>query len=240
MLGIIYMLYNTVRLTVGFIKEDISNTNLKEQAKQLYNNGENRAHIYVDTRGCSRDLRTNHKVHTYRDKNRDLIVKDLRTGEERNIDKPIRMAKYNEEKRLAIDEARKNGGIAPFGAFMEKEYRKTFLFCKDRYIDIHGNIYIKKYMIWNLKTMGLNESDRIGVFYININTCKIDYADYTNAGKLFKHCVTVNRPYVSYKMVYATEKESEEYKEYFNNYLYNTKEEPLKFIGKFTAWDYKH
>ena len=240
MFGIFYLVVSTIGLTIGSIKNNISNANAKDYANQLYNEGKNRAHTYYDTEGNERDLTTNHKVFTYRNKDRDLIVKDLKTGKEVNIDKPIREAKYENAKQEAVLNAKKSNKVVPFGSFMEKEYRKTFLFCKDRYIDNRGNIYIKKYMIWNIETMELNNSNRIGGFYLNIKTNKIDYVDVMNAGEVYKHRSTCTPPYRSYDMLYANEEESKQYMEWYNKYLYNSKEEPLKYIGKFNIYDYKH
>lgn len=239
MFGIFYLIVNTIGLTVGSIKNNISNANAKDYANKLYNEGKNRAHTYYDTQGNERDLTTDHKVFTYRDKNRDLIVKDLKTGKETNLDKPIREAKYKEEKENALQMAKKTGKIAPYGKFIEKEYRKSFLFYKDRYIDNHGNIYVKKYMIWNVETMELNDSNRIGGFYLNVETNKIDYIDIIKAGEVYKSCWFNTPPFHSYNMLYANEKESKEYMEWYNKYRYNSKEEPLKLIGKFYIFDYK-
>lgn len=239
MLGGLCILFNIVTSTIGNFKNDMSNMNAKYNATKLYNEGKNRAHIYVDTEGNDRDLTTNHKMFTYRNKDRDLIVKDLKTGKERNIDRPIRIEKYNKEKEKALQKINKNNKVVFFGRFIEKEFHNSFLFGKDRYIDINENIYIKKYMIWNSKTMESNESDRIGIFYLNIKTNQIDYIDIIDAGKIFKHCSKCYPPYQRFDMIYANKEESEKYKLWYNNNICKTREEPLRFCGKFYLSDYK-
>ena len=239
MLGIFYLLVNTIGLTTGYIKDNMINDNAKKQGYELYNRGQNRAGVYIDSQGRQRDLKTDHKVFTYRDKNRDLIVKDLKTGEEKNLDRSIRKYNYEKEKQEAIKRAKENGGIALFGKFSEKENNKSFLNWRDRYVDIYGNLYIKKYIIWNLKTMGLSESNRIGCFYMNIKTNKIDYVEIINPGEVFKHCSTHSFPYNNYDMLYANSEEIEKYKCWYNNNC-NTEEQSLKYIGKFYISDYKN
>lgn len=237
MLGGLYLLLNTIGLTTGYVKDNISNTNIKEYAEQLYKEGKNPAHIYIDTQGNTRDLFTNRKVVTYRDKNRDLIVKDLKTGVETNIDKPIREAEYEKEEEKSRRKAIENDGVAPFGTFEGKAYSKSFLLNHDRYIDKYRNLYIKKYIVWNSKTMRLNKWDRIGVFYMNIKTNKIDYVEVVKAGEIFR---TFGVPsYSGYHVLYANEEESEKYKEYYNQYICENEEEPLKYWGKFWEYDYK-
>lgn len=239
MIGGLYLLFNLIGVTIGSVKNSISNMNAQDHATQLYKEGKNRTHTYIDVDGNDRDLTTNHKMFIYRNETRDLIIKDLKTGEERNIDKHIRIEKYNKEKEKALQKARKDNTVVPFGRFIEREFRKSFLFGKDRYIDINGNIYIKKFMIWNSETMKLNESNRISGFYLNIKTNQIDYIDVISAGNIFKHCTKCDPPYQRYNILYANEKECEKYKKWYNDFICKTQEEPLRFCGKFYLSDYK-
>lgn len=239
MIGLFYLFYTTVGLTVGYIKDNISNMRSKKYAEKLYNEGNNRTHIYIDTQGNKRDLTNNHKIFTYRDNNGDVIVKDLKTKHEKNIDKHARNIEYEYKKKNAIQKARDCSSVVLFGKFLEKQYMKSFLFGKDRYIDSNGNIYIKKYMMWNDSTMELNNCNRIGAFYININTYRIDYVELLNVGEIFKHRSTCHPPYKFFNVLYANNEESEKYKEWYNNNETILKNEPLKFCGKFYISEYK-
>lgn len=239
MFGVFYLLANTIGLAAGYVKESISDSNTRDEFRKMRDEGKNPMNVYIDYHGCHRDLATNHKVYIDRDKNGDRIVRDLKTGAERNIDKPVREEKYRREKKDAVKQARANGGVVPFGQFTEKQYMNTFLAFKKRYIDTHGNLYIKKYMIWNSKTMGLNNSDRIGCFYMNVVTNRIDHVEVLNEGEVFKHEFETKPPYKSYDMLYANEEESIKYMEWFNTNILPTIDKPLRLCGKEYLSDYK-
>jgi hypothetical protein len=245
MFGALYFLANLVGLTVGYVKNENSNTNSREEARKLYEEGKNRAHTYWDTEGNERDITTNHKIFTYRDHG-DLIVKDLKTGIERNIDKPIREAKLRESRKENIRKAKENGGIAECGFFNEKEWGKEyrFLWCQRQYIDAYGNSYVKRYFTWNTDNMTENrrcsDYNRIGCFYVNVKNSKIDYIDISDAGKVYNTNLKLKDGNPEwYDVLYANEKESKIYQEYYNTVIIKKFPEGVKFLGAKHPNEYK-
>lgn len=85
MLGLLYGMFVGVGLIGNKIKTDIVDIQTRDKAKLLHTYGMNRAGVYTDSRGRTRDLETGKLVVVYPDKYGDVWVEDFKGNKLRNI-----------------------------------------------------------------------------------------------------------------------------------------------------------